>query len=165
MDTLILGLGNDFCGDDGIGIAIAENIKADVNDCADVIISNESGLAIIDYLLGYKKAIIIDAIHTGKYQPGTVIELTVDDLRQVGNPSPHYTGLPEIKKLSHELNLVFPNEIRIFAVEIPDTYEISEKLSQPVSRAIDDVAGGIKALLAEWNHSDKAGDIKLNVLS
>ena len=160
MDTLILGLGNDFCGDDGIGITIAESVKANINDCADVIISNESGLAIIDYLLGYKKAIIVDAIHTGKCQPGTVIELTVDDLRQVSSPSPHYTGLPEIKKLSHELNLEFPDQIRIFAVEIPDTYEIKETISKPVSGAIDDVAGRIKALLAEWNNSDKAGDIK-----
>jgi hydrogenase maturation protease len=165
MDTVILGLGNELCGDDGIGIATAEVIKADVDGRADVVITNESGLAIIDYLLGYQKAIIIDAIHTGKHIPGSVIELTPVDLRRVENPSPHYTGLPEIEKLSDELGFDFPGTIMIYAVEIPDTYEISERISLPVMQAIDDVAGRINTLLSEWENSDKAGDIEIAAIA
>jgi len=153
MDTLILGLGNDFCSDDGIGFAIAERLRPLVAEHADVIISAKSGLALIDYLLGYHKAIIIDAICTAKYAPGSIIELNMNDLKEAQSPSPHYTGLPEIKKIADELKLDFPNQVKIYAIEAANIHEIGGKMSQQVIDAIDDVVGRTRALLDQWNGS------------
>ena len=156
MDTLVLGLGNDLCGDDGVGIAAANRLKTEVSHFVDIATSSESGLALLDYLLGYSRVIIIDAIQTSQNEPGTVTELTLDDLRQVINPSPHYTGLPEMQKLSQELHFDFPSEIKIFAIEISEKYEINESLSQQVSAAIDNVLSKIKSLLVDWRFDDKS---------
>jgi len=159
MDNLILGLGNDICGDDAVGIAVAKRLKGAVSGCADVVISSESGLALMDYMLGYSKAIIIDAIQTPANKPGTVTELKFDDLRSVLNPSPHYTGLPEIQKISEELQLDFPKEIRIFAIEVSDMGTICEEMSQPVLEAVEEAAKKIESILGEWGKVQYSGSL------
>ncbi|MEM0480411.1 MAG: hydrogenase maturation protease, partial [Candidatus Nitrosocaldus sp.] len=62
---IIVGVGNEYRRDDGIGIVVARHLKSmlDSNDVDVVEVSDAS--SIIDVMeMGYKKMIIVDAIHS-----------------------------------------------------------------------------------------------------
>ena len=150
MKPLIIGLGNDLLSDDAIGVLTARKLHKEISDQADVIESNLTGVALIDLFIGYKQVIIIDAIYTSRFKPGTIIELDPKDLSAIPNPSPHYTGLPEMIKIADQLNLEFPKEIKILTIEIADSHTIGGKLSEPVAGAMDKLVSRVKEYLQYW---------------
>lgn len=148
---VVLGLGNDLLGDDAVGILAARSLDTTYPDCADIKESNLSGLTLLDLLAGYDKAIIVDAIHTGKHPPGTIIEMTPADLHSVPSASPHYASFAEVLSIARRLELDFPGEIVILAVEIGDTVQIGGRLSEPLLKALPDIVEKAKARLVNWN--------------
>ncbi|MDW8141182.1 MAG: hydrogenase maturation protease [Candidatus Bipolaricaulota bacterium] len=139
MKTLILGLGNELLSDDAVGILAARALEERFQNRADVVESSLSGMALLDLLIGYEQVIIIDAVKTGRNPPGTISELSPVDLGSVLAPSPHYAGLPELIATAQALQLDFPNEIKIFALEVEDPYTIGGKLSPAVERALEEL--------------------------
>lgn len=150
MKPLVLGLGNELLGDDGIGVLAARRMAEELGGRAEVVESGLSGVALLDILTGHRKAIIIDAIQTARVPPGTIVELDPGELRAILNPSPHYTGLPEMMTLARELNLEFPDEIRILAVEGQDIHTLGAPLSRPVAEALDKLAQMVETYLKQW---------------
>ena len=70
-DTVIIGLGNKFRKDDGVGVYIAERLKALNIPRLKILSAPADGTAMIAAWAGYKTAIIIDAIKSDDI-PGTV---------------------------------------------------------------------------------------------
>lgn len=136
MKILILGLGNELLGDDAVGILAARVLKERLKDQADVVESSLSGMALLDLLVGYDRAIIIDAVKTGQTPPGTIYELSPADLGAVAAPSPHYAGLPELIATAQALTLNFPKDIKIFAIEVEDPHTVGGQLSPAVAQAL-----------------------------
>jgi len=88
MRTLVLGLGNELAGDDAVGVLAARAVREDLADAADVVESSASGMALIEVLAGYERAVVVDAIMTGKSAPGTITEMGMDEVgRVVARPS------------------------------------------------------------------------------
>ena len=148
--TLILGLGNDLLGDDGFGILAARELTRRLVGVADVVETALHGVALLDLLIGYDRAVIIDATSTGKHPAGTILELGPDDFKPVSGPSPHYTGLPELISLARQMHLEFPKEIKVFAVETRDTQTVGASMSEPVVRALDEVIARVTTRLDRW---------------
>ena len=155
MSILVLGLGNELLSDDCIGLITVQNLKKENYKNVDIIESNLTGVALIDLLSGYNKAIVIDSIYTGKYKPGTIVELDIRDLSTTIAPSPHYTGLPEIVKIACQLDIEFPDEIKIFAVEVFDPFTIGGRLCKSVSNILDELINKIKICLQPWANMEK----------
>jgi len=164
MDTLVLGLGNDLLADDAIGIVVVRRLSEEIPARADFVESGLHGVALMDILAGYKRAIIVDAIRTGSLPPGTIIELRPDDLRTVRSPSPHYSGLPEMIELAREMELAFPEDIRILAVEIVDPLTLGGAMSPQVSAAMDMLVERVKDRLTRWERKNPAGRGRPSVL-
>ena len=61
--------------------------SAELAGVADVVESAASGLALIEDFAGYDRAIVIDAILTGRHPPGRIIEMALTDLGPVVAPS------------------------------------------------------------------------------
>ncbi|MCI2429659.1 hydrogenase maturation protease [Candidatus Acetothermia bacterium] len=154
MKTLILGLGNELLGDDAVGILAARALKEKLKDQADVVESALVGVALLDLFVGYERALIIDAVKTGRSPPGTVYELTPSDLGAVRAPSPHYAGLPELLALARQLQIDFPKEIKIFALEVEDPYTIGGKLSKPVQQALKELVRRVQQQIVRWRRGD-----------
>jgi hydrogenase maturation protease len=150
MRSLVLGLGNELIADDGIGILAARNLKPQIHKEADVIESSLSGLALLDLLVGYDRAIIIDAIYSGNHPPGTITQLNMDDLSRVVAPTPHFAGLPELFALAQRLELDFPEELVIFAVEAEDPLTIGGSLSPAVEQALPDLIDQTINRVSQW---------------
>lgn len=150
MKTLVLGLGNELISDDGIGLLVIRHLKEEYKGQAELVESSLHGLALIDLFIGYDRAIIVDAIKTDKYQPGEIIKLSPDDLDHVVAPSPHYSGMPEMLALAKELELEFPKEIVIFAIEVVDPYTLGGGLTPVIREKLPELVGKIKNQLASW---------------
>ncbi|RKX28812.1 MAG: hypothetical protein DRP46_08085 [Candidatus Zixiibacteriota bacterium] len=152
MKTLILCLGNGLLGDDGIGILAAGELKNELGGRADIIATGLHGAALLDIPLGQRKVIVIDAIYMTGFPPGSVIELNLDELRTVMSPSPHYTGLPELILLAEQMQLDFPEEIKIFAVEVDNPYTVGKEMSSSVVRSLGKLIPCVKAYVDWWRN-------------
>ncbi len=151
MKTLVLGLGNELMGDDGVGIVAARVLSRELRGRADVIGGSLHGVALLDIFVGYDRAIVIDAICTGQYPPGTILEINPADLRPVEVPSPHFTGLPEMFRLAEEMGLPFPKEVRIMAMEVADPFTVGGEMTPAVRKALTKLIAGVKACVQRWN--------------
>jgi hydrogenase maturation protease len=153
MRTLVLGLGNELAGDDAIGPLAARAVRAELarpHPTVEVLESSASGLALIELLAGYERAVIVDAVRTGRYPPGTVLELGLHEVGRVRAPSTHQAGLPELAAVARRLGLAFPDRTVVLAVEVEDPLTLGRPLSPSVAAAIPEVVGRVRALVERW---------------
>ncbi len=149
---LVLALGNDLLGDDGVGLEAARQIAGQVDGSVDVVETGEAGLALLELMEGYERALLIDSVVTGRYPPGTVIEFSPEDFRKVVAPSPHYAGLPEVMEMAHRLQIPFPQHIRILAMEVLNPYDFRIGFSKPVQEALPQLVQRARQVLQGWMH-------------
>ncbi len=154
---LVLGLGNDLIADDGFGILAVEELQVALGDRAEFVGTSVHGVALLDSLIGYDQVIVIDVIQTGQNPVGTVTEIDPRSFRPVASPSPHYTGLPEMLALAEQLELPFPKDIRVFAVEAQDLVTLGGPMTAAVREALPEVIRRVRIALDEFAPSPKAG--------
>ena len=147
---LVLGLGNDILGDDAVGLLAARRLRALLPESVDVVESGGGGLDLLDVLEGYDRAILLDAILTGKHPPGTILEFSAEDFKKDDCPSPHYAGLPTVIQLAESLGIRFPSIFQIVAVEVENPYEVLEGLSQPVETALPAIIERARRIVHGW---------------
>ncbi len=132
MKSVIIGIGNPNFKDDGVGLKIVENFQGDV----DKVTLLNIGFNLIDSLLGYDKAVIVDGVKTGK-EPGSIIEFDVDFWGDVYASGTHNFSIFEIIRIGYS---VFPDEmpkeIKIIGVEVEDVETLSRECSPAVESAI-----------------------------
>jgi hydrogenase maturation protease len=151
--TIVLAMGNDIVADDGAGLAVARELKIEGLPGADIVETGEAGLALVELLEGYRNAVLVDSIKTGKHPFGTILEFTENEFKKVVAPSPHYAGLPEVLELAARLNLEFPKRFRIFALEVENPYEIREGLSPSVAAAIPEMVKKVRVAVEEFTRA------------
>ena len=139
MKTIILGVGNLILGDDGVGIHIANEIKKYIND-PNVTIDDAitGGMNLLDLILGYDKAIIIDAVKTNDGSEGEVKRIPLGDFSTMHSCNPHDVSLIEAIEMAKRMGETrIPREIIVNGVlmkEIP--CEFGEKLSNNIATAV-----------------------------
>jgi|GEM_PF-360551 len=157
MRPRVLGLGNELLGDDAVGIEAARRIQQELTDQVDVAETGVYGLALLDVILGCRQLIIIDAIKTGRVPVGSVIELDPRCFDRVPAPSPHYSGLPEMRALAETLQLDYPEWVVVLAVEISDGVGFGEPMHPAVVKAIDQVVRRVRQQLTRWRRQESWG--------
>ena len=152
--TVVLALGNDILGDDAVGFHAARSLRAEFAEGVDVVETGEAGLALLDHLEGYDRAIILDAIATGKCPAGSVLTWAREDFKDIVSPSPHFSGLPELIHLAERVGMHFPKDIRVLAMEVDNPTVFRESLTPEAQKALPDlVARARRVLMQEWGHS------------
>ncbi len=140
MKTLILGVGNSILSDDGVGIEIARRLKEKRSEL-EVIETGESGIALLDIIVGYDKLIIIDSIITEKGRPGELYKLGVESLKPAASlSSSHGINIATAYEIGQGLHYEMPEYISIYAVEIEDNTTFGENCSPGVERRIPFIA-------------------------
>jgi len=143
--TLIVGLGNPILGDDGVGWRIAERVQKCLQaepagagslevDCLAL-----GGLSLMERLVGYQRAILIDAITTHQNPPGTVTRFPLEALPEhvAGHTTAaHDTSLKTAIAVGRSMGAPLPEMIIIVAVEAEQVYNFSEELSPEIAAAI-----------------------------
>jgi len=138
LKTLVLGLGNPILSDDSVGFRVVQGLK-DKFSCPGLTLmeSSDSGLGLLDLITGYDKVIIIDAIKTGGGQAGKIYRLNTENLSDTRHSaSPHDTNLATALELGKKLGIALPQQIIIFAIEVVDVTNFSERCTPEVEKAI-----------------------------
>jgi hydrogenase maturation protease len=173
MRTLVVGLGNPILGDDGVGWRVAEEVKRLIADGEWQMANGDApsaishlpsaievdcfalgGLSLMERLVGYDRAIIVDAVATGQ-PPGTVSRFRLDELPDFSTAhtsAAHDTSLQTALRVGRTLGAHLPGEVLIVGVEAQSVYDFSEILSPPVAEAVPVAARLVLELLEEKPH-------------
>ena len=138
MKTLILGLGNPILSDDGIGNRIAQELGNRISR-QDITVEETSlsGLSLLDLLVGYDRAIIVDAIKTANGKAGQIYRLPPEAFNDTRHASSvHDVNFATALELGHKIGMPMPGQIIIYAVEVADTSNFSEEFTPGVKKAI-----------------------------
>ena len=139
MKTIVLGVGNPILRDDGVGIHVANELKQHVNN-PEVTIDEAltGGMNLLDLIIGYDKAILIDAVNIRNAKSGEVKRLLLSDFSSIHSDNPHDASLMEALELAKRLGQEnIPKEIIVIGIvlkEIP--YIFGEKLSPEMEKAV-----------------------------
>lgn len=152
--TLLLALGNDLLGDDGVGIRASRELAPLLpSDEIDVETTSEAGIVLMEIMTGYKRVLVMDSIMTREVPPGSIIELEPGDFQKVINPSPHYAGMPEILELAHHMEIPFPDTIKVLAIEVADPYEFRDHFTPGVEKGFPNYIHRAIEVLTSWHPS------------
>ncbi|HVP81089.1 MAG TPA: hydrogenase maturation protease [Thermodesulfobacteriota bacterium] len=151
MHTIVLGLGNPIRSDDGIGCRVVREVERRLSGWVGRNVEIESfyrgGIALMERLIGYEKAILVDSIEDLSGVPGTLRRLTLDDLPKSNHvDSPHDTSFKAALEMGRRLGAELPTEIVIFGVGIVPTSDFSEELSPEVAGSVEPT---VRAVLEE----------------
>lgn len=139
MRTIVLGVGNQILGNDGVGVYVANIVKKQVND-PNITIDEAitGGMNLLDLLIGYDKAVIIDAVKSEDGEHGEVRRIPISDFNTMHSCNPHDVSLIEAIEMAKKMGeKKIPKEIVIIGVmmkEIP--CEFGEILSDEIAAAI-----------------------------
>lgn len=140
MKTIVIGLGNPILGDDGVGWCVAEELRQQIKPemKVDVDCLSLGGISLMERLIGYERAILIDAF-ISEQEPGSI---TVSKLSELPNysafhiASVHDTSLQNAIKLGKSLGAKLPDDVTVVGISAKYVYDFSEELSQPVSNSV-----------------------------
>lgn len=149
--TLVVGLGNPLLGDDGVGWRVAEAVAHRVRASAvEVDCHAGGGLSLMERLVGFDRAILIDAANLHRGPAGSVYAFPLTDL---ANPfaghlgSAHESSLSTALEVGRALGTPLPAQVMVVAVESPNVYEFSDSLTAPVAAAVEQASALVLSLL------------------
>ena len=141
VKTIVIGLGNPILGDDGVGWQIAQQAqqRSDFPPDIEVDLLALGGISLMERLIGYEKAILIDSLVTHQNPIGSVLCFPLSQLpnQALGHMgSSHDTTLQNALQVGRDLGAQLPDEITIVAVEAQEVFDFSEQLSPEIAAAV-----------------------------
>ena len=147
MKTVVVGVGNPILGDDGVGIYVARDLKGKVD--GDVREGYTGGLNLLDLILGYDRAILIDAVYLEEMKIGEVRVIDLNELGSAHSTNPHDATLMEAIEMSRRMGEdMIPSEIILVGIRIERVEEFGESLSEKIRGSVDLAAGVVMDLLS-----------------
>jgi hydrogenase maturation protease len=137
--TTVIGLGNELLSDDGAGIRVLREVKKRLNDGHDIAFEELSlgGLELLDYVIGYERCIIVDAVVTGAHPAGTLLRfLQTGDSAPVAISSSHQIDLAQVLALATLLGANIPDTVTVYGIEAQDVSTFHEGCTSEITRAI-----------------------------
>lgn len=150
--VLIVGLGSPIMSDDAIGLEVVDEIERMGLPGVETRQEAIGGLDIIPVLWGYRNVIIVDAIQTRQYEPGTVMFFDPEDFDDtIGDASAHDINLATAMRIGRQVEPeMMPDKVRFVAVEAEDIATVNEgmtpKLVEAKPRAVEAVLHLLKEI-------------------
>jgi hydrogenase maturation protease len=106
MKTIVLGVGNPILCDDGAGIHVAHQLKHYITDKTVTIDeAYTGGMNLLDMMVGYDKAILIDTVNITEAKNGEVKRLSLHDTSKntCHSLNPHDVSLQEALSIAEKI--------------------------------------------------------------
>lgn len=153
MRTLVLGIGNSILGDDGVGVHVAQELSRKIKDeNVDVRDTSVDGLNLLEFIMGYDKLVVIDAIITEDGEVGEIYRLKPEEVCQPSHSaiSPHHFNLATTLEIGKKLfPEEMPEEVTVFAVGTQEVARVTEEMTGKVKEAIPRVISLVLEELAQ----------------
>lgn len=143
MKAIVVGIGNPNFTDDAVGLKIVEQLDGKVDTVSLLNISFQ----IIDSILGYDVAVIVDGVKSGA-QPGSIVEFDANYWGNIYASGTHNLSIFEILRIGYTLfPEEMPKEIKIIGIEVEDVETLSRQCTAKVEAAIPEAVAKIKEYL------------------
>jgi hydrogenase maturation protease len=155
--TVVVGVGNPLRGDDGVGLAVARLLRerlAPDDGPIDVVELAAGGLRLAESICGYDRALVVDAVAGGAIPIGDVRRLRKEELGATRSLTcAHDASFSAALDLIGGLGLPLPGEISVWGIGIEVAEDCSDRLSEPIARAVPIAA---ELLVAELESDEEA---------
>lgn len=150
--TIIIGLGNTILCDDGVGIYVVRELTKTIHN-PDIVIEEASmgGLELIDRIADYKQVVLIDCIISEKDSFGTLVELSLDDIKGGSAWTRHQVSLHEAIELARKSNIYITNDIKIYGIVVKDISTFSEDCTPVITSSIPVIVEKVKNKILNVN--------------
>ena len=151
---VIIGCGNLYRKDDGIGVVVAHRLQSYFSkhpqSNLQIVEAGTNGIDVLLQAHGAGKLTLIDACYSGS-EPGTVFHLSGHDL--MNRPPPNFN--PHNFRWDHAVHAgriifqdAFPQDITVFLIEVLDT-TFGENLSPGVAASVEKTCAMIISFIHE----------------
>lgn len=141
--VVVIGFGNIFRRDDGIGPAVAAAVEAFGIPGVRVLADAADPAAVLDAWAGARLAVLVDAVVTAHPRPGRIHRCGRDELAGSAAVSSHGVDVASLLALGEALNRM-PDDVVVFAVEAEET-GYGQGLSPAVAAAVPDVVAEVRS--------------------
>jgi len=157
----IIGFGNIFMGDDGIGVRVIEELQKQQifkdNENIELVDGGTSGVDLVFMLQNTCKAIIIDAVDAGQ-KIAQIVVFSPQEIKEFKKKifksySLHDIDLAEAFELVKNLNL--PTAIKIIGIK-PKKIGYSDKLTPEIEKQIPDIITKVKEEVLKYTATKTA---------
>jgi hydrogenase maturation protease len=155
--TVVIGLGNPLVGDDGLGLAALEQLRArGTGGDVELVDGGTWGLSLLPVIESAARVLLLDAIDAGA-PPGTLHTLRRADLPRylATRISPHEVDLQDVLALA-ELRGTLPQETVAIGLQ-PGRVETGCDLSDAVRNRLGDLVDAVEQQLAAWRAANGSG--------
>ncbi|WP_036510545.1 hydrogenase maturation protease [Nocardia aobensis] len=145
--AVVIGVGNDYRRDDGIGPAVARRLESLRIPAVAVARWDGDPAGLLDLWADVELAVVVDAVRCDPSNPGRIWRTTVEALRGCARATgSHALGIPDVLPLGRVLGSV-PAELVVVAVEA-QSLDLGVGMSGPVAAAVPDVVAVVLSELA-----------------
>lgn len=137
--NILIGLGNPAMSDDGTGLVVARAVHKHLVDF-DLELSSAGGFEVVDRILAYHTAAIVDSMVTGEHPPGTAARLELRGARTLRTVGSHGIGLAEAISLARGWGAPVAGRILLFGVEVIDPFTVGGEVSPQVLAKVEAAA-------------------------
>lgn len=140
MTHVVIGVGNEYRRDDGVGLAVADRLRGRVPAGVDVVGCEQEPSRLIDAWEGAESALVVDAVQSGA-APGTLHRFDAGAgpiPAGVFRSSTHAFGVGDAVELARVLGKL-PARIVVYGVEGGE-FGAGEGLTGPVEAAVETAA-------------------------
>jgi hydrogenase maturation protease len=157
LTAVVIGVGNEYRHDDGIGPAVATEIGGRDLPGVRAVVADGEPSALLEAWSGADLAIVVDAVLCEPSTPGRIWPSIVDGTGPAaglpgggGAASSHALGIPDALLLGQALGRV-PRRLVVLAVEAADL-GLGTGLSEPVAAALPEVVAAVLSYLGPYLH-------------
>lgn len=145
----VIGIGSPVMTDDSIGLRISEAIGKLGMDDVDCFQEAVGGLELLPLLRGYSYAVVVDAIQTWNYDPGTILIFDVADFESTVHDVPsHDINVATAIRMGREMDPgSMPLQIKFVAMEIKDMATMGEELTPEVAARQESAENAVRFVL------------------
>jgi hydrogenase maturation protease len=160
-ETLVVGLGNPILGDDGVGWRVIDVLDQIEHEEASLQQACVGGVSLMELLVGYRRAIIVDAIIDPESEPGSVWckPLAAVETRVASHlDSTHDAPLPAAIEAGRAMGADLPSDIEVVGIVIERGDVFGEELSDAIAAAVPIAAAEVAALLRRAHVASPQGE-------
>lgn len=142
--TLVIGVGSEIRGDDGIGPVVASRLAPIIG--GDIVTFDGNGLDLLSYFSEPKifdRVVVIDSLDSGELEEGSVAKVLPPSQVQCASVSSHHVGILDALSLARRFGIEVPSDLRFYAIGIRRVSEFREGISEALRCRINDIVSEI----------------------
>lgn len=156
--NVVIALGNPLLCDDSAALLALRLLRERTRSSKTDFVENySSGMDLLPDLMCHQRAIVMDAVSTGRHDPGTCVEFTLDDLddtRQARLVDSHGLNLATVVDTGRRFGYPMPEQLTILGIEGRDFTSFQEHPHGNVMDRLPDIVERVERTIREWERNN-----------